>query len=38
MPIAPDQPISTSNLKAAMQAAENKWGGVSQKLECSTTV
>lgn len=33
-----NQPISTANLKAAMQAAENKWGGVSQKLGCSTTV
>ena len=29
MPIAPDQPISTSNLKAAFDAAEMRWGGVS---------
>lgn len=34
MTVASDQPISTSNLKAAMQAAEMKWGGVSQKLGC----
>ena len=27
MPIAPDQPISTSNLKAAFDAAEMRWGG-----------
>lgn len=33
MAVTNDQPISTANLKAAMQAAENKWGGVSQKLE-----
>lgn len=29
MPIAPDQPISTSNLKAAFDAAEMRWGVVS---------
>lgn len=29
MPIAPDQPISTANLKAAFGAAEMRWGGVS---------
>ena len=31
MPIAPDQPISTSNLKAAFDAAEMRWGGLVDK-------
>lgn len=34
MAVASDQPISTANLKAEFDAAEMKWGGVSQKLGC----
>lgn len=29
MAVTSDQPISTANLKAAFDAAEMKWGGVS---------
>ena len=29
MAVTNDQPISTSNLKAAFDAAEMRWGGVS---------
>jgi hypothetical protein len=29
MAVTSDQPVSTSNLKAAFDAAELRWGGVS---------